>query len=190
MENERSAAKPRTPPKSGGKSAVIKTGKTAPKILDDENWDLRLGFLMHDVSRLRRIVFDDFMRPLGITRSQWWVLAYLSRHDGMIQSDLASALDLGRAALGGLIDRLEAAELIERRPDGVDRRAKRIYLSPRGGHVIKEMTVLSHEMSERILVGLSVKSRQKLVEMLTVVKKNLLSIKKDSASDSSDNADD
>ena len=29
--------------------------------LEEENWDARLGFLMHDVSRLRRSVFDEFI---------------------------------------------------------------------------------------------------------------------------------
>ena len=57
-----------------------------------ENWEQRLGFLMHDVSRLRRKVFDDVMKPVGVTRSQWWVMAHLSRHDGMSQSDLADVL--------------------------------------------------------------------------------------------------
>ena len=70
------------------------------------------GFLMHDVSRLRRSVFDEFMKPMAMTRSQWWILAHLSRHDGMIQSDLANVLDIGKAALGGLIDRLEASRFI------------------------------------------------------------------------------
>lgn len=146
----------------------------------DDNWDLRLGFLMHDVSRLRRAVFDDFMRPLGVTRSQWWVLAYLSRHDGMIQSDLASALDLGKAALGGLIDRLEASSFIARRADDVDRRAKRVYLAPLGTQVVKEMNVRSHEMSERILDGLDNPERHQLADMLNRVKQNLLGLKRDS----------
>lgn len=146
---------------------------------DEENWDRRLGFLMHDVSRLRRIVFDEFMKPLGATRSQWWVLAYLSRHDGMIQSDLANVLDLGKAALGGLVDRLESAGFIERRPDSTDRRVKRVYLSTKGSQVVEEMRVRSHEMSERILKGLSREQRQALADMLTTVKKNLLDIKRD-----------
>jgi len=94
---------------------------------------------MHDVSRLRRTIFDDFMKPLNVTRSQWWVLAYLSRHDGMIQSDLANVLELGKAALGSLIDRLEAAGLVRRGADDSDRRAKRVYLSPAGSQLIKEM---------------------------------------------------
>lgn len=180
----------RTKKPAAAKTAKTVKAKAPPKrVPDDENWDLRLGFLMHDVSRLRRIVFDDFMRPLGVTRSQWWVLAYLSRHDGMIQSDLASALDLGRAALGGLIDRLEAAGFIERRPDDTDRRVKRVYLSTQGNQVVKEMSVRSHEMSERILVGLDRKSRYELADRLLLVKKNLLAIKREDGVGSNDDGD-
>lgn len=142
-----------------------------------ENWDQRLGFLMHDVSRLRRTVFDGLVRPVGVTRSQWWVLAHLARHDGMIQSDLANVLDLGKAALGGLIDRLEATELVHRGPDESDRRVKRVYLSPKGSQLILSLTGFSHEMSERMLEGLDRPARQTLVEMLTRVKTNLQAMK-------------
>jgi DNA-binding MarR family transcriptional regulator len=176
LENESSAI-----PDSAVKRARKITKK--PTIKDEQNWDQRLGFLMHDVSRLRRIVFDNFMKPLGVTRSQWWVLAYLSRHDGMIQSDLAAVLELGKAALGGLIDRLEATSLIERRPDANDRRVKRIYLTSRGNQTVKEMRDLSHDMSEQILQGLDDDQRLQLADMLNLVKKNLLSIKHDSGID-------
>lgn len=156
---------------------AVKKIKVTPAVSDEENWDQRLGFLMHDISRLRRIVFDEFMKPLGVTRSQWWVLAYLSRHDGMIQSDLANVLDLGKAALGGLIDRLELSRFIERRPDNTDRRVKRVYLSSKGNQMVKEMQIRSHEMSERILDGLNRDMRHTLAEMLLLVKENLLAIK-------------
>lgn len=148
-----------------------------PRIADSDNWDQRLGFLMHDVSRLRRTVFDDFVKPLGVTRSQWWVLAHLSRHDGMIQSDLANILELGKAALGGLIDRLESSGLVERRADEIDRRAKRVYLSSMGTHLIAEMRIKSHELSERMLQGLDLPSRKQLADMLAQVKHNLLTIR-------------
>jgi MarR family transcriptional regulator, transcriptional regulator for hemolysin len=168
------AAKP-----SAGAALPPTASKSAGPATQADNWDQRLGFLMHDVSRLRRSVFDEFMRPLGVTRSQWWVLAYLSRHDGMIQSDLAGVLELGKAALGGLIDRLEASELIQRRPDGTDRRVKRVYLSNTGTQMIREMTKRSHEMSERILEGLDNTARHSLADMLGLVKRNLLTIRGD-----------
>lgn len=162
--------------------AVKRPRKASKKAAANEehNWDQRLGFLMHDLSRLRRIVFDNFMRPLGVTRSQWWVLANLSRHDGMIQSDLAGILELGKAALGGLIDRLEASAFIERRPDVHDRRVKRVYLTSSGNHTVKEMRDLSHVMSEQILKGLDLQQRLLLADMLNQIKQNLLNIKRES----------
>lgn len=138
------------------------------------NWDQRLGFLMHDVSRLRRKVFDEVMKPEGVTRSQWWVMAYLSRHDGMSQSDLAEMLGIGRAALGGLIDRLESQDLVRRGADGEDRRAKLVFLTPAGSGMIDRMRARSDQMSEIILQGLSVAQRHELADMLGLVKKNLL----------------
>lgn len=163
-----------TPPKASRASQAPANGIAAR--LREENWDQRLGFLMHDVSRLRRTVFDDYMKPLNITRSQWWVLAYLSRHDGMIQSDLANVLELGKAALGSLIDRLEASGVVRRGADESDRRAKRVYLSAAGAQLIKEMNLRSHDMSELILEGLSDEERRALAELLIRVKQNLLSI--------------
>jgi len=151
-------------------------GKADAAALDANNWDQRLGFIMHDVSRLRRVAFDDFMKPFGATRSQWWVLAYLSRHDGMSQSDLAGMLDLGKAALGGLLDRLESAGFVERHADAADRRVKRVHLAAKGLTLVKVMRHRSQDMSERILQGLDDKQRNTLVANLLLVKKNLLSI--------------
>src|ERR1700759_2701644 len=102
----------------------------------DLNWELRLGFLVHDVSRLRRRVVDRALKPLGVTRSQWWVLAFLSRSDGMSQVALADELDLGKVALGQLVDRLEKTGFVTRRADGDDRRVKRIFLTKRSHALI------------------------------------------------------
>lgn len=97
---------------------------------------LRFGFLIHDVSRLRRIVVDRALKPLGLTRSQWWVLAFLSRRDGMTQTALAADLDLTKVAIGGLIDRMESAGFVERRADERDARARRVYLTRSGQKMV------------------------------------------------------
>ena len=34
-------------------------------MVDLPDWDLRLGYLIHDVSRLRRMMFDRALAPLG-----------------------------------------------------------------------------------------------------------------------------
>jgi DNA-binding MarR family transcriptional regulator len=119
----------------------------------DLNSGLRFGFLIHDVSRLRRIVVDRALKPLGITRSQWWVLAFLSRHDGMTQTSLANDLDLTKVAIGGLLDRMEASGFVERRSDPSDGRARRVYLTAAG----KDLVVTIRENVEAVEVGILAK---------------------------------
>lgn len=138
------------------------------------NWELRLGFLVHDVSRLRRSLIDRFLKPLNVTRSQWWVLAFLSRRDGLSQVALAEELDLGKVALGGLIDRLEANGLVERRPDPVDRRVKRVFLTKAGGKLMKDIRASSAQAEDLILAGIDDDDLKATVRALRGMKANLL----------------
>jgi DNA-binding MarR family transcriptional regulator len=138
--------------------------------------DIRLGYLVHDVSRMRRTAFDQLMKPLGITRAQWWVLAHLSRHDGMAQTQLASMLDVGKASLDSLLDRLEATSFIERRPDAVDRRVKRVFLSRSSQQLLERLVTIETAFNEQILAGLSGEDRDALIRMLSSIKEALLKL--------------
>ena len=138
------------------------------------DWELRLGFLIHDVSRLRRSAFDRCLKPLSVTRSQWWVLAYLSREDGMTQSQLAEELDLGKVAVGGLIDRLQKGGLVRRDADGADRRVNRVFLEPKSKQLIAKMRKVSHRLNEQILDGLADPKLEAAATTLDAMKRNLL----------------
>ena len=145
-----------------------------PSVTHSVDWELRLGFLIHDVSRLRRSAFDRCLKPLNVTRSQWWVLAYLSREDGMTQSQLAEELDLGKVAVGGLIDRLEKSGLVRRDADASDRRVNRVFLEPKSKQLIARMRKVSHGMNEKILAGLPDKNLEAAATTLDAMKRNLL----------------
>src|SRR6478735_3305576 len=84
-------------------------------------------FTISDVGRLLRTYADHKARRHGMTRAQW---AVLLRREGLKQSDLAEDLDIQPITLTRLVDRLCDNDLIERRPDPNDRRAKRLYLTP------------------------------------------------------------
>jgi MarR family transcriptional regulator, transcriptional regulator for hemolysin len=117
----------------------------------------RIDFLIHDVARLRHTVFDKVLRTIGVTRSQWWVLANLSRHHGepIIQTKLAQFLDLGKVSLVGLIDRLEVIGLVERKLVTSDRRVKVIVMTPRGVKLLEEMRALAAGVNSQIMKGIS-----------------------------------
>ncbi len=141
---------------------------------------LRIGFLVHDVSRVRRTLFDLKMKPYGITRSQWWVLAQLSRYlsrngqEGMLQTELANRLDVGKVAVGGLIDRLEASGFVERRPDGKDRRAKRVVITDKGHDVVATMAQVGQDLNGMILDGVPLEHMRIAEEVLARMKDNIL----------------
>jgi DNA-binding MarR family transcriptional regulator len=142
----------------------------------DLNWELRLGFLVHDVSRLRRRVVDRALKPLGVTRSQWWVLAFLSRSDGMSQVALADELDIGKVALGQLIDRLEKTGFVVRRPDEADRRVKRIHLTKRSHVLIARIRDNVRVTEKEILEKIDADDLKATVRALRSMKENLLTI--------------
>jgi DNA-binding MarR family transcriptional regulator len=147
--------------------------------LHTTDWELRLGFLIHDVSRLRRSAFDRCLKPLNVTRAQWWVLAYLSREDGMTQSQLAEELDIGKVAVGGLIDRLEKSGLLRRENDASDRRVNRVFLEPQSKQLIAKMRKISHRMNLQILDGIKDDQLEAAAVTLDVMKANLLTYMSD-----------
>lgn len=140
----------------------------------DLNSSLRFGFLIHDVSRLRRIVVDRALKPLGITRSQWWVLAFLSRHDGMTQTSLASDLDLTKVAIGGLLDRMEASGYVERRADPNDGRARRVHLTKAGIALVSTIRENVEAVEVGILAKIPETELDQASETLLALKNTLL----------------
>ena len=140
----------------------------------DLNSGLRFGFLIHDVSRLRRVVVDRSLKPLGITRSQWWVLAFLSRRDGMTQTALAADLDLTKVAIGGLLDRMEDAGFVERRADRNDGRARRVYLTRAGAKMVNTIRESVESIELEILSRVPEEQLNQAADTLRTLKETLL----------------
>ncbi|MBI4694117.1 MAG: MarR family transcriptional regulator [Gammaproteobacteria bacterium] len=137
---------------------------------------LKLGFLIHDTARLRRLAFDAALRPLGYTSAQASVLRHLSSEHGLTQSELAARLDLGKVALGETVARLEAAGLLERRGDEGDRRLKRLHLTTAGRRAIAKLRTLAVALNEGILAGVDAADVDTAFRILAAIKANLLAV--------------
>ncbi|CAG4885138.1 MarR family transcriptional regulator [Georgfuchsia toluolica] len=131
--------------------------------------DMKLGFLIQDVSRTRRKAFDQLMKPLGVTRAQWWVLANLARQDGMTQVELADILEVGKASLGSIVERLESRGWVERQGDPIDKRIKRIYLTQKGQRLLEKMTIAERELNDLNIHRLTETDRNELVRLLSLI---------------------
>ena len=135
-----------------------------------------LGFLVHDVARLMRRAFDRKVKHLGLTRAQWFVLAHLYRTDGQTQQHLADELDMQRAPLSRLLDRLVAGGWVERHPDPADRRANRIFITEKFGPLMSEGIVAGEGLTDEILSGLSEQTREEFLNTLACARTKLVTM--------------
>ena len=135
-----------------------------------------LGFVLNDVARLMRKRFEQRARAaaLGLTRAQAAVLANLARQEGINQVSLAQILELEPITLARLLDRLQAAGLIERRPDPKDRRAHLLYLTPSAYPLLDRIFALAAAVREDALVGIPERERDLLLDMMIAMRANLI----------------
>jgi MarR family transcriptional regulator, transcriptional regulator for hemolysin len=131
------------------------------------------GILLHDVARMMRVGYDRRMKPLGLTRSQWWVLNRLYFLEGTWQSELASELDIEKATLGRLLDRLEEKGWVVRKPDPEDRRAKQVFLTEKVEPTMRIMREQAADTNAEALASLSAEEKEKMIELLLKVRGDL-----------------
>lgn len=132
-----------------------------------------IGFLLNDTARLFRRSFNARTRDSGITALQWRLISYLKRHEGIRQGPLAELIEVEPITLSRMVDRLVEAELVERRADPADRRAWRLYLTPRAGEVLGGMRALADTLTAEAIEGLSPAEVDQLTDLVERVRANL-----------------
>ena len=140
-----------------------------------ESFEENIGLLIHDVARLLRVLYDRQMASIGLTRSQWWLLTYLFFKDGINQSELAILMDIEKAPLSRLLDRMEIKGWVIRKNESKDRRTKNIYLSENVKPLISSMRDKAAAYRSESLSILNDKDINKLKDILQILKKDLTS---------------
>lgn len=135
--------------------------------------DDNIGSMIAQVARLMRRSFDERARSIGVTRPQWQVLSLLARHEGINQGGLAEILEVEPITLGRMIDRLQEAAMVERRPDPADRRAWRLFLTDKGNQLINQLRPLALETLEAALDGVDSARRDEMMVALDRMRGNL-----------------
>jgi len=144
--------------------------------MEREDLERNFGFLLHDVARLMRTVFDRRGREFGLTRSQWWVLTMLYAREGVTQSELADYLEWEKPSLGRLLDRLQEKGWVERRQDPVDRRVNRLYLTETVQGLMRALRNTAAGVRRDALGDLDEAERERFVSTLIRIRTNLLGL--------------
>lgn len=129
------------------------------------------GHLIRRLQQLSASIFAERMREAGVdlTSPQFAALAMLQEHPGIDQATLAGMIAHDRATIGGVIERLCAKGLIERRTNPKDRRAKVLALTPEGAERIAHIRPIVEEMQRNLLVGLDEDEKREFIRLATKV---------------------
>ncbi|GAB3379620.1 hypothetical protein GCM10027567_23640 [Spongiibacter taiwanensis] len=134
----------------------------------------KIGFLTDHVSRMRQIIIDRLLLPIGLSRAQWALLSYLAEQDGMTQSHLAKALNMSRAAAGSLLVKLEENHLVARIPDPQDARSNRVFLAKPGNALLRSVGDTASQAEDFVLTGIRNQELHHAVQVLRQMKVNIL----------------
>jgi DNA-binding MarR family transcriptional regulator len=134
------------------------------------------GFLLHDIAGLMRKNFNQRVQHLGLTQAQYRVILHLSRCEGLQQVALAERLEIQPITLARLLDKLEAAKMVERRRDPKDRRAFCLYLTPAAYPLLQKILKLAQQTRVDAVGSLTQKELTEFFNTLTAMKENLLRV--------------
>ncbi len=142
--------------------------------LDSPPW-LRVETTLMSTARLLRAAFDARLAPLDLNLTQASLLGYVNEFGPTTQTHLADHLGIGRAAIGSVIDRLQARGFVERQPRPDDRRVWLVAITPAGGELAREIAEVDEVLRAELRHGIGREERQALAWVMTRLQQNLAS---------------
>jgi DNA-binding MarR family transcriptional regulator len=109
------------------------------------------------------------MEHIGLTPIQWSVLVNTLQRPGLDQSSLSREIYIDTSTVNGVVDRLEARGLIQRRASPVDRRLRLLYVTEQGQAVLEEATATVIETQGWLLEPLSPKEQAQFMALIRKV---------------------
>lgn len=125
---------------------------------------------VRQLSRIVTRVYDDAMRPHGITGSQFTLLTQLASRDGITAVEIGQDLDIEKSTLSRNLKRLLTLGLIIMDPPA-GRRGRGLHLTPKGESAIRTAYPVWQDAQRRALSALGPESRSILDGLLSHAEK-------------------
>jgi DNA-binding MarR family transcriptional regulator len=124
-----------------------------------------LATRVRQLSRIVTRVYDDAMRPLGITASQYTLLAQLAARDSITAVEIGHELDIEKSTLSRNLKRLLALGHINMDPPA-GRRGRGLHLTAKGQTVLKDAFPIWQDAQKRTIGAIGQDSRTVLDNLL------------------------
>ena len=142
------------------------SGDDAISTIAESTAEACLATRVRQLSRIVTRVYDDALRPLGITASQYTLLAQLASRDGITAVEIGHELDIEKSTLSRNLKRLLGlGHIIMDPPAG--RRGRGLHLTPKGQAVLKEAYPIWQNAQKRTVGAMGSESRSVLDGLLS-----------------------
>lgn len=132
-----------------------------------------LDHLLAQVSRLHHHRAHELLGELGLYRGQPPVLFALWKQDGQTLGELARLARVTPATMTRMVQRMEKAGFVLRKPDPADQRVSRVHVTQAGRAIRRKLERVWAQMDQDNFVGLTAIERQTLERLLLRVRDNL-----------------
>lgn len=128
---------------------------------------------LYRVNRAHRLAAGALLRGLGLYPGQEIMLSYLAERGDQRQSALVLALSIDPSTVTKMLQRLERAGLVRRRPCPEDGRVTLVAITDAGLDLIDDVNRYWRDLEERTTAGMSPAQRDELGRALEVLERNL-----------------
>src|SRR6266581_52322 len=132
-----------------------------------------IGFQLLQIHKAHRQHAELAFNKLGVHTGQEMILLQLWIEEGIPQSQLAACMGVEPPTATKMLQRMERAGLIERRPDPEDARISRVYLTERGRALEQPVLEVWRQLEAQTVGGLSSTEQALLRRLLMQVAANL-----------------
>lgn len=129
-----------------------------------------LATRVRQLSRIITRIYDDALRPLGITSSQFTLLTQLAHQDGITAVEIGSELDIEKSTLSRNLKRLLALGHLTMDPPA-GRRGRGLHLTQKGQDVIFKAYPVWRDAQSRSVSIMGPESRSTLDALLVQAEK-------------------
>jgi MarR family transcriptional regulator, organic hydroperoxide resistance regulator len=156
-----------TPPSRSPTGRPRSGARPAPAPLADAHGPI--VYTIYRISLKNRTVVGNLLRPLGLFPGQDILLMQLWEREGRSQAYLVEALGVDHSTVTKMLQRLEAAGLVVRRPSSQDRRMMLVSLTDAGRRLRGEIERTWQELERLTTAHLTDREREQLLHLLQSV---------------------
>src|SRR5690242_6397238 len=124
------------------------------------------GYLFRRMQQIAVSIFMEECKAFDLTPVQYAALIAIHTHPGIDATRLSAVIAFDRSTLGSVIERLQAKDLVERKPAPEDKRIKLLYLTKSGATILREIIPAVERAQARMLEPLKPTDRKTLMGLL------------------------